>query len=186
MLEEQQSGRGDETRRPAEGEAQRQGDGDAPGQQDATPPAETASQILQNGGPPRRPRAAARVGLTTAVVLGVAVATGIGGLSLLANTGGSHSPAHDTRVVAAPAIRVSGSPLRVVSVLPSAKSSEVSGAIDVKIAFSATLAQTSAVPTFRPAVAGHWRASGSQLSFTPSVPFSSGSPRCSASSATYR
>jgi peptidoglycan hydrolase-like protein with peptidoglycan-binding domain len=169
VLGEQQPGRGEETPRPAEGGAQRQDGGDAPCQPDAAPPAETASQILQNDGRPRRSRAAARVGLTTAVVLGVAVAAGIGGLSLLANTGGGHRTTRNTRADAA--VPVSGPPLRVVSVLPSAKSSEVSGDSNVEIAFSARLAPASAVPAFRPAVAGQWRASGSLLSFAPSVPF---------------
>lgn len=159
-MEERQPGRGDEMHRPAEDEAQR----------DAVPPAETASQILENSGPPRRSRAAARVGLTTAVVLGVAVAAGIGGLSLLANIGGGHATSA-TREDAVSALSVTGPPLRVVSVQPSAKSSGVSGDSKVRIAFSAKLAQTSAVPAFRPAVAGRWRASGNLLSFAPSVPF---------------
>ena len=170
MLEEQEPGRGDETHRPAEDTARRECDGDAPGQQDAAPPAETASQILENSGPPRHSRAAARAGLATAVVLGVAVAAGIGGLSLLANTGGGHGTAHDSREDAASVMPVTGPPLRVVSVQPSARSSGVSGDSNVRIAFSAKLTRTSAVPEFRPAVAGRWRASGSLLSFTPSVP----------------
>jgi peptidoglycan hydrolase-like protein with peptidoglycan-binding domain len=170
VLGEEQPGRGDGTQRPAEDGAQWQGDGDVPAQQDAAPPAETASQILQNGDPPRRSPAAARVGLTTAVVLGVAVAAGIGGLSLLANTGGSHDTRRNARADAAPAA-ISGPPLRVLSVLPSAKSSGVSGATNVLIAFSSRLAQTSPAPTFRPAVAGQWRASGRSLKFTPSAPF---------------
>jgi len=160
--------RGDETQVPGEGAGQRQGDGDEPAEQDAGPRAETASQILQDSGADRRSRAAARVGLTTAVVLGVAVAAGIGGLSLLANMGG-----HDatrTRADAAPAA-VTGPPLQLVSVLPSANSSGVSGATNVLISFSARLAQTSAMPTFRPAVAGKWQASGSLLSFTASAFF---------------
>ena len=150
-------------------ERQQQGDGDVPTQPEATPPAETASQILQQSGSPRHSRAAARVGLTTAVVLGVAVAAGIGGLSLLANTGG-HDTTRNTRTDAVRAA-VTGPPLRVVSVLPSAKSSGVSGATNVMVAFSATLAQPSAVPTFRPAVAGTWQASGSLLSFTANTHF---------------
>jgi hypothetical protein len=170
VLEKQQPGRGDETRRPAEGGAQGHDRSDAPGQHNLAPPAETASQILENGGPPRRSRAAARVGLTTAVVLGVAVAAGIGGLSLLANTGG-HGATHRTQAQAAQDMPISGPPLRVVSMLPSAKSAGVSGDTNVEIAFSAKLAPASAAPTFRPAVAGRWQASGSLLSFTPSVPF---------------
>ncbi|HWF82131.1 MAG TPA: Ig-like domain-containing protein [Streptosporangiaceae bacterium] len=122
-------------------------------------------------GPPRHSRAAARVGLTIAVVLGTAVAAGIGGLSLLANIGGGQGTTHGTRVDAAPVIRVSGPPLRVVSVLPAATPAGVSGDSGVMIAFSAKLAPTSAVPAFRPAIAGHWRASGRLLTFTPTVPF---------------
>jgi len=160
---------GDEELVPDEGAGQRQSDGDVPPQQDAGPRAETASQILQDSGAPRPSRAAARVGLTAAVVLGVAIAAGIGGLSLLANSGGRD--ATRTRADAARAA-VTGPPLRVVSVLPSAKSSGVSGATNVLIAFSSDLAEGSAVPTFRPAVAGKWQASGSLLSFTASGYFS--------------
>lgn len=169
MLEEQQPGRGDETHRPAEDGERRECDDDTRGQQDVTPLAETTSQILENSGPPRHSRAAARAGLATAVVLGVAVAAGIGGLSLLANTG-ARGTAHDSRD-AVSAVSITGPPLRVVSVQPSARSSGVSGDGNVQIAFSAKLARTSAVPSFRPAVAGRWRASGGLLSFTPTVPF---------------
>ena len=169
----QQPGPGDETRRPDEEGGQRPGDGEAPGHQDAAPPAppaETATQILQNAGRPRSSRAAARVGLATAVVLGVAVAAGIGGLSLLANSGGDQGTTTHARD-AVQSMRVTGPPLRVMSMLPSAKSSGVSGDTNVEIAFSANLAQSSVAPTFRPAVAGQWRASGNLLSFTPSVAF---------------
>ena len=172
MPEAQQPGQGDESRRQAGGEAQRQGNGDAAsGEQDAAPPAETASQILRNSGMTRGSRAATRVGLATAVVLGVAVAAGIGGLSLLANIGDRGARTRDAQVDASSALPVTGPALRVVSVLPSAKAAAVDGASRVRIAFSAKLARTSAVPTFRPAVAGRWRASGHVLSFTPSVPF---------------
>lgn len=159
-MEERQPGGGDKMHGPAEDGAQR----------GTVPPAETASQILENSGPARRSRAAARVGLTTAVILGVAVAAGIGGLSLLANTDGGHA-IRGAREDAISTLPVTGPPLRVVSVQPSANSSGVSGDSTVRIAFSAKLAQTSAVPAFRPAVAGRWRASGSVLSFAPSVPF---------------
>ena len=169
MLGEEQPGGGDETQRPAREGAQ-QGDDNVPAQQDPVPPAETAAQILQNSDPPRPSRAAARVGLTTAVVLGVAIAAGIGGLSLLANTGGGHDATHNVKADAASGA-ITGPPLRVTSVLPSAKSSGVSGNTDVEIALSAKLAPTSAAPTFRPAVPGRWQASGSLLSFTPSAPF---------------
>lgn len=170
MLGDDQPGSGDEKQRPDEREARRQDDGDAPAQQNAAPPAETASEILQNSRPPRHSRAAARVGLTTAVILGVAIAAGIGGLSLLANTGDNHGSMRNTSADAAPAA-IAGPPLRVVSTLPSAKSAGVSGGTIVAIAFSARLAQTSAAPTFRPSVPGRWQASGSLLTFTPSAPF---------------
>ena len=131
----------------------------APGQPTGEHAAETAAEILRNGGRPRRSRAAARAGLTAAIVLGLAVAAGVAGLSLLANIGdGNHQRAGSA---------ISGPPLRVVSVRPRDNSSGVNGATDVEIAFSAQLARTPAVPSFHPAVSGHWRASGRLLSFTP-------------------
>ena len=51
--------------------------------------------------------------------------------------------------------------------LPTDNSSGVNGATDVEIAFSARLARTRALPSFHPAVSGHWRAFGRLLSFTP-------------------
>lgn len=141
-------------------------------QPEGPPPAETAAEILRNGGSARRSRAAARVGLTAAVVAGAAVAAGVAGLSLLANSGGDdHAAVRDARSGVGPATAISGPPLRVLAVSPPARSSRMSGSASVRIDFSARLAPTSAAPTFRPAVAGRWRARGSVLSFTPRAPF---------------
>jgi peptidoglycan hydrolase-like protein with peptidoglycan-binding domain len=134
--------------------------------------AETAVPTVPGEGPGPRSRAAGRAGLTAAVVLGFALVAGLAGLSLLANSGAGHpGAARDVRAEAAAGSGAPAVPLRVVAVLPSAKSTGVSGDTSVQIAFSAKLGPASAVPAFRPAVAGQWQASGSELSFTPSVPF---------------
>ncbi len=172
MLEERRPDRGDESRRQAGSGTQGHNGDTAPAQPGGGPPAETAAQILRHGGSLRGGRAAARAGLTAAVILAVAIAAGVAGLSLLANTGdGHHGSAAQMRANGTAARRLPGVPLRVVSVQPSNKSSQVSGGTRVQIAFSAPLASGSVLPSFHPAVAGEWQASGSVLSFTPSVAF---------------
>jgi hypothetical protein len=158
---ERQPGQGDETQRQAEGGTEAQGGSAAGG-----PPNETAAQILANGGPPGRSRAARKVGIITAVVLGVAVVASVTGLHLAANSG-QHGAAGVKDVgLQGPAPR-----LRVLSVAPSAGSAQVNGDTSVQIAFSSKLASSSVVPTFSPSVPGQWQASGTVLSFMPSVPF---------------
>ncbi len=163
MREERQPGQGDETRgQPGTG-----GQG-----RDGGPPSETAAQILANGGKPERPRGAARIGVTAAAILGVAVAAGVAGLALLASSGSHHGANGVAGAVGSRAVgNTTVTRLRVVSVTPSAKSSHVSGDASVQIAFSSQLAPSSVVPTFQPAVAGNWQHSGKVLSFTPDAPF---------------
>ncbi len=102
--------------------------------------------------------------MTAAVIIGVAVAAGIAGLVLLTNSNGGKGSA-------ASASAVHAAPLKVESVSPGAKSSHVSGDINVLVAFSSKLAPNSVVPTFHPAVPGQWQATGNLLSFTPRAPF---------------
>lgn len=174
MPGKRQPGQGATAQRQAGNEVRRQDDGAAPGPRENASAGETAAQILRNDQQSPRSRAAARVGLTAAVIAGVAVAAGIAGLSLLANSGGGNGGAARSgrsRAQAGQAVAVSGPPLRIVSESPPARSQGVSADTTVRIVFSAKLAPTSAMPTFHPAVAGRWRASGRVLSFTPSAPF---------------
>lgn len=161
MLEEGQPDRGDESRGQAGGGARGQG---------GSPPSETAAEVLQNGGNHGRRRTVTRVGVTAAVVVGVAVAAGIASLTLVVNSGGksgtSAAAAGTKAKTDAAAI-----PLRVTSVTPAARSKNVAGAGAVQISFSAKLAPSSVLPTFHPAVAGKWQASGSTLSFRPDGAF---------------
>ncbi len=169
MLGKQQPGQGDGSQQQPDGGTQASSSG-AAGQEGGPPPNGSAADILANGGQSGHAKAAARFGLTAAVVLGVAVAAGVAGLALLANDGGKHS-AVGVKEVGSQASGVDAPRLRVVSVSPSAKSSHVSGDTSVQIAFSSKLGPTSAVPTFTPAVAGQWQRSGTVLSFTPNTPF---------------
>jgi hypothetical protein len=160
--EERQSGQGDDLQRQAGGGgAQGQGGG---------PPADSASQILENDGQHRRPPGA--IGLTAAVILGVAVVAGVAGLAVLATSGGHHGASGGAGAASSREVgNTTVTRLRVVSVTPSAKSSHVSGDASVQITFSSRLAPSSVVPAFHPAVAGRWQHSGSVLSFTPDAPF---------------
>jgi lipoprotein-anchoring transpeptidase ErfK/SrfK len=165
VLEERQPGGGDETQRHKDAGTQERTSAAAPAQPGGVQTAGTAAEILRNGGQLRRSRAATRAGLTAAAILAVAIAAAVAGLSLLANIGSNHGqlPADEWPP--------SGPPLRVVSVLPTDKSSDVNGATNVEIALSARLATKSVVPSFNPAVAGRWQVSGSLLNFTPSAGF---------------
>lgn len=63
-------------------------------------------------------------------------------------------------------------PLQVVSETPTADSSGVDGAADIKIQFSAALAANSPLPTIKPNVAGTWQGAGtSTLEFVPADGF---------------
>jgi hypothetical protein len=136
------------------------------------PPSDTAAEILENNGGPGRSRAAARVGLTTAIVLGVAVVAAVAGLALLANSSGHHGAIGSVREAGSQAKANSSAPkLRIVSVTPGSQATGVSGDTSVQIAFSSKLASSSVVPVFRPAVPGQWQTSGAMMSFTPSTPF---------------
>jgi hypothetical protein len=158
---EREPGRGDET--PG------QSDGTNPQQNNAGQENPTAAQILRNGRGGGRTKAAARVGLTGAVILGVAAAAGVAGLALLANSG-PHHEAIGAKVVGAAKPNPSAPKLRVVTVTPAARSAAVSGDSSVQISFSSKLASTSVVPSFTPSVPGQWQANGKTLSFTPSTP----------------
>ncbi len=62
-------------------------------------------------------------------------------------------------------------PLRVLSISPGLSADPVTAADPVRVVFSATLAPTSPLPTFSPAVAGRWRAvGGGTEEFTPAAP----------------
>jgi peptidoglycan hydrolase-like protein with peptidoglycan-binding domain len=137
------------------------------------PQPQTAAEILGQDNPAGGRRSVAgRVGLTASVIAGVAVAAGIGGLALMANTSASHGGTGTVRAAGAQAKGTTdAAPLRIVAVIPAGKSKHVSGDAAVKIAFSSRMASSAVEPTFRPAVPGHWQASGETLSFTPSVPF---------------
>jgi hypothetical protein len=166
---ERQPGRGDDSQQQAGGTA---GQGGGAGGQGGTPPDDSAAQILRNNGEPGRSRAAARVGLTTAVVLGVAVAAGVAGLALLANSSSHHGAVGSVREAGSQAKANPSAPkLRIVSVTPTSMATDVSGDASVQIAFSSKLASSSVVPAFRPAVPGQWQTSGATMSFTPSAPF---------------
>ena len=162
-MAEREPGRGEET--------PRQADGGNSGQEGLGASQETAAEILSNGRQGGRSKAAARVGLTTAIVLGVAVASGVAGLALLANSGTHHGVNGVKEAGSQAAPNRSAPKLRIVSVTPAARSDQVSGDGSVQIVFSSKLASTSVVPRFSPAVAGQWQASGNELSFKPSVPF---------------
>jgi peptidoglycan hydrolase-like protein with peptidoglycan-binding domain len=156
---------------PGQGDdAQRQANDGAPGSGGDGSPLRHPAQILRGKlGQTRSP--AARVGLTASVILGVALAAGITGLAMLGNSGGHRDAGTGVGMADGATSTAAAPPLRVVSVRPAAKTSQVSGDGSVQIEFSSRLGPTSAVPTFRPAVAGQWQASGNLLSFTPSVPF---------------
>ncbi len=158
MLEDGQPGLGDESQRRADGSTQGH---------DGGPPSETAAEILQNDGSPKHQRTATRVGVTAAVIVGVAVAAGIASLTLLANSGKSGSSATGAEAKT-DAVAV---PLRVLSVTPATRAKDISGASTVQISFSSKLAPSSALPSFHPAVAGKWQASGTTLNFQPDGAF---------------
>jgi hypothetical protein len=62
--------------------------------------------------------------------------------------------------------------LRVLSISPSNSADPVTAANPVRVVFSAPLAAQSPLPTFSPAVAGHWQAAGGNtIVFSPAVPF---------------
>jgi peptidoglycan hydrolase-like protein with peptidoglycan-binding domain len=103
-------------------------------------------------------------------VLGVAIAAGVAGLALLANTGSHHGPGGVKEAGSQAAPNRSAPKLRVIAVNPGAKSADVSGDGAVRITFSAKLASTSVVPSFTPAVPGQWQRSGKELNFAPSTP----------------
>jgi hypothetical protein len=161
VLGEEQPGLGDDSQRQS-------GDGGSGGE----PQPQTAAEILGEGGAAGGRRGiATRVGFTASVIAGVAVAVGIGALAVVANTKGSHGASGSARAVGAQAKGTTdATPLKIVAVSPATKSKHVSGDTTVQIAFSSRVA-SSVVPAFRPAVPGHWQASGSMLSFTPSTPF---------------
>jgi peptidoglycan hydrolase-like protein with peptidoglycan-binding domain len=161
---ERQPGRGDDSQQPARGENQGQGGA-------GEPPSGSAAEILSSAGQSRS-RGASRAGLTTAVILGVAIVAGVAGLALLANSGGQHTRLSSARDAGSQA-RMSGPApaLRVISVTPGNKSVHVDGSAPVQISFSSKLASSSVVPAFTPAVPGQWQTSGSRLTFTPSAPF---------------
>jgi peptidoglycan hydrolase-like protein with peptidoglycan-binding domain len=162
VLGEGQPGQGDDSQRQT-------GDGGSGGE----PQPQTAAEILGQGKAAGggRKTVAARVGLTASVIAGVAVAVGIGGLAVMAHTSGSH--AGKVRAAGAQAKgNPNATPLKVVAVSPATNTKHVNGATTVMVDFSAPLASDSVKPSFRPAVAGQWQASGSTLSFVPSVPFS--------------
>jgi peptidoglycan hydrolase-like protein with peptidoglycan-binding domain len=63
-------------------------------------------------------------------------------------------------------------PLQVMSASPGNGSTQVNGAAPVQVVFSAPLAPSSPLPTFRPTVPGSWHAgSGDTMVFTPTTPF---------------
>jgi hypothetical protein len=61
--------------------------------------------------------------------------------------------------------------LRVLSVSPRNSADPVTAVNPVRVVFSAPLAPTSPLPSFSPAVAGHWQAAGSSIVFIPAAPF---------------
>jgi len=69
------------------------------------------------------------------------------------------------------AARPGAEPLRVLSVSPSSSADPVTSADPVRVVFSAAVAARSPLPAFSPPVAGHWRADGGALVFTPAIPF---------------
>jgi peptidoglycan hydrolase-like protein with peptidoglycan-binding domain len=161
VLGEEQPGLGDDSQRQS-------GDEGSGGE----PQPQTAAEILgQSQAAQGRRGIATRVGFTASVIAAVAVAVGIGALAVVASTKGSHGAAGNARAVGAQAKGTAdAAPLRIVAVSPATKSKHVNGDTTVQIAFSSRVA-SSVVPAFRPAVRGHWQASGSMLSFTPSTPF---------------
>ena len=95
-------------------------------------------------------------------------------------TSGAAGPPHRTAAVAPAAAphpasaRPTGpaTPLQVLSISPRSGKHHVNGAGPVQVVFSAALAPTSPLPTFRPAVAGHWQSGGGgRMVFTPVTPF---------------
>jgi hypothetical protein len=162
VLGEEQPGQGDDSQRQA-------GDGGSGGE----PQPQTAAEIFGQGSAAggRRP-AAARVGLTVSVIAGVAVAAGIGGLAMMVRNNDSHGAASQVRAAGAQARGTAdASPLKIRTVSPAANSRHVSGDTAVQVAFSSPLGSGSVKPSFSPAVAGEWHATGKTLSFTPSAPF---------------
>ena len=73
---------------------------------------------------------------------------------------------------ASPSSQVPSQPLQVVSETPSAGSTGVNGAGDIKIQFSAPLSDSSPLPTLKPAIPGSWQGDGtSTLQFVPTTGF---------------
>jgi len=65
--------------------------------------------------------------------------------------------------------------LRVLSISPGNSADPVTAVNPVRVVFSAPLAAESPLPTFSPAVAGHWHAAGGHsIVFTPAAPFQPG------------
>lgn len=162
VLGEEQPGKGDDSQRPA-------GDGSSGGEAQPQTAAEILGQGKAAGG---RRGVATRVGFTASVIAGVAVVVGIGALAVVANTKGSHGASGNVRAAGAQAKgAANGPPIKIVAVSPATKSKHVNGDTTVQIAFSSPMTAGSVVPSFHPAMAGHWQATGSMLSFTPSTPF---------------
>jgi peptidoglycan hydrolase-like protein with peptidoglycan-binding domain len=88
----------------------------------------------------------------------------------------THSSAQGSATGGNPQARPSASPiapLQLVSETPSGGATNVNGAADVTISFSATVAPGSPLPTISPSVAGNWQGTGtSTLQFVPSAGFS--------------
>ncbi len=163
VLGEGQPGQGDDSQRQV-------GDGGSGGEPQPQTAAEILGQSKAAGG--GRRTVAARVGLTASVIAGVAVAAGIGGLALMANTSSSHGAGKVRAAGAQAKGTADAEPLKVVAVSPAANTKRVSGDTTVMIELSSPLASSSVKPSFRPAVAGQWHATGSMLSFAANAPFS--------------
>jgi Bacterial Ig-like domain/L,D-transpeptidase catalytic domain len=106
-----------------------------------------------------------KTGLVGALVAAVALVAGI----VVATTSGSPAPSAASHGKA-PATGRPVVPLRVTSVTPAPRSSDVAGSATIAVSFSTPVAASSGLPTFSPAVAGTWQASGRTLVFSPATP----------------
>jgi hypothetical protein len=106
-----------------------------------------------------------KTGLVAALVAVAALVVGM----VLATTSGSPGPAEASKGKS-PARSAPVVPLRVVSVTPAPRSSDVAGSATIAVSFSAPVSASSVMPTFAPAVRGTWQASGQTLLFTPATP----------------
>jgi peptidoglycan hydrolase-like protein with peptidoglycan-binding domain len=162
VLGEGQPGQGDDSQRQA-------GDRGSGGE----PQPQTAAEILgQDNGTGGRRTVAGRVGLTVSIIAGVAVAAGIGGLALVARSSDSHGAGNVRAAGAQAKSTADAAPLMIVAVSPATNTKHVSGDATVMVELSSPLASSSVLPSFRPAMAGQWHASGSMISFAPNAPFS--------------